>query len=297
MISTNIKNTDHLFKALKIDKNFLKASQKKFLKKNGYLLFKPTKSLKSKIKQLNTISQKLIDREKDKGGWEGKERHYKKGKNFENGANRLGNLINKNKNFSDLILLPEILCSAKEVIQDDIKVGGVDLRSPLKGKGFQRLHIDWLPRKKKSQKFVGVVCFVFLDQANKYNGPLRVVPGSHKETGWPDEKINVYKIHKKEKKIFAKAGSICVMNLNLWHGGSNNISGKPRKAILIDIRRRDQPQLLNFKKYISNKNKKLLSENHKYLLSIRKIDKNQKNDSFGPGDAYRKDLKKRSKND
>ena len=28
------------------------------------------------------------------------------------------------------------------------------------------------------------------------------------------------------------------MNLNLWHGGSNNISGKPRKAILIDIRRR-----------------------------------------------------------
>ena len=136
-----------------------------------------------------------------------------------------------------------------------------------------------------------------MDQANKYNGLLRVVPGSHKETGWPDEKINVYKIHKKEKKIFAKAGSICVMNLNLWHGGSNNISGKPRKAILIDIRRRDQPQLLNFKKYISNKNKKLLSENHKYLLSIRKIDKNQKNDSFGPGDAYRKDLKKRSKND
>ena len=66
----------------------------------------------------------MIDREKDKGGWEGKERHYKKGKNFENGANRLGNLINKNKNFSDLILLPEILCSAKEVIQDDIKVGG-----------------------------------------------------------------------------------------------------------------------------------------------------------------------------
>ena len=39
MISTNIKNTDHLFKALKINKNFLKASQKKFLEKNGYLLF------------------------------------------------------------------------------------------------------------------------------------------------------------------------------------------------------------------------------------------------------------------
>lgn len=296
MLSSSIKNTDHLFKVLKIRKNFLKINQKKFLEKNGYLLFQPSKHLRGKIKKLRIISQKLIDKEKDKGGWEGKEKHYKKGKNFEKGANRLGNLINKNKIFRDLILLPEILSSASEVIQDDIKVGGVDLRSPLKGKGFQRLHIDWLPRRKKNDRFIGVVCFIFLDDTNKKNGPLRVVPGSHKQIGWPDENVNVYKFHKKERKIFAKAGSICVMNLNLWHGGSNNLSGKPRKAILIDIRRRDQPQLLNFKKYISVKNKKLLSEKHKYLLSIRNIDKNQKNDSFGPGDAYRKDLKKRNKN-
>ncbi len=296
MLSSSIKNTDHLFKVLKIRKNFLKINQKKFLEKNGYLLFQPSKHLRGKIKKLRIISQKLIDKEKDKGGWEGKEKHYKKGKNFEKGANRLGNLINKNRIFRDLILLPEILSSASEVIQDDIKVGGVDLRSPLKGKGFQRLHIDWLPRRKKSDRFIGVVCFIFLDDTNKKNGPLRVVPGSHKQIGWPDENVNVYKFHKKERKIFAKAGSICVMNLNLWHGGSNNLSGKPRKAILIDIRRRDQPQLLNFKKYISVKNKKLLSEKHKYLLSIRNIDKNQKNDSFGPGDAYRKDLKKRNKN-
>ena len=296
MLSSSIKNTDHLFKVLKIRKNFLKINQKKFLEKNGYLLFQPSKHLRGKIKKLRIISQKLIDKEKDKGGWEGKEKHYKKGKNFEKGANRLGNLINKNKIFRDLILLPEILSSASEVIQDDIKVGGVDLRSPLKGKGFQRLNIDWLQKKKKNDRFIGVVCFIFLDDTNKKNGPLRVVPGSHKQIGWPDENVNVYKFHKKERKIFAKAGSICVMNLNLWHGGSNNLSGKPRKAILIDIRRRDQPQLLNFKKYISVKNKKLLSEKHKYLLSIRNIDKNQKNDSFGPGDAYRKDLKKRNKN-
>ena len=39
-------------------------------------------------------------------------------------------------------------------VEVDIKVGGVDLRSPLKGKGFLRLHIGWLPRRKISQKFV-----------------------------------------------------------------------------------------------------------------------------------------------
>ena len=83
-----------------------------------------------------------------------------------------------------------------------------------------------------------------------------------------------------------------MMNLNLWHGGSNNISGKPRKTILIDIRRRDQPQLLNFKKYLNKTKKKQLTEKEKYLLSVRKIDNEQKNDSFGPGDAYRKKFRK-----
>ena len=267
----NIKDTDHLFKTLKIQKNYLTNNQKLSLQKKGYVIFPPSKLLKKKIRRLNKVTKSLIKKEKDKGGWEGKEKHYKKGKKFEDGANRLGNLINKDKVFSDLILLPEILASAHEVIQGDIKVGGVDLRNPLKGKGFQRLHIDWLPRKKKIDKYIGVVCFIFLDDANKKNGPLRIVPGSHKIMGWPDDKIDILKKHSKEVKIFAKAGSICVMNLNLWHGGSNNISGKPRKAILIDIRRRDQPQLLNFKKYLNKNKKKIFRKSTSIFCQLEKL--------------------------
>ena len=51
-------------------------------------------------------------------------------------------------------------------------------------------------------------------------------------------------------------GTIVVMNQNLWHSGTKSISGKPRKAIYIDIRRRDLPQLLNFKKYLKKETKK-----------------------------------------
>ena len=43
-----------------------------------------------------------------------------------------GNLINKNKIFIELLTLPEILASAREVIKDDIKIGVSDLRNPLK---------------------------------------------------------------------------------------------------------------------------------------------------------------------
>jgi hypothetical protein len=290
MKNQNIENTQELFKNLKITKDCLSKKQKNFLDKKGYIIFKPSNFIKQKIKKIGLAANKLIKIEKDRGGWEGKEKHYKKGKFFESGANRLGNLINKDKIFQDIILIPEMLSAAYSVIKKDFKIGGVDLRNPLKGKGFQRLHIDWLPRKKKSEKYVGVVCFIFLDNVNKNNGPLRIVPGSHKSTGWPDKKIDVYKFNKKEIKIYAKAGTICVMNLNLWHGGSNNISGNSRKAILIDIRRRDQAQLLNFKKYLNKSLKKKLPESHKYLLSIRNKDMNQKINSFGPGDTYRKTI-------
>ena len=87
------------------------------------------------------------------------------------------------------------------------------------------------------------------------------------------------------------AGTIIVANLNLWHGGGNNITGKPRKMIMINIKRRDQLQLLNYKKFLTNKTKKGLNEVEKYLLAVRKIDKTQKSDSIGVGKYYFKEFR------
>ena len=183
---------------------------------------------------LNKVTSSLIKKEKDRGGWEGKEKHYRKGKKFEDGANRLGNLINKDQVFSDLILLPEILASAHEVIKGDIKIGGVDLRNPLKGKGFQRLHIDWLPRRKKIDNYIGVVCFIFLDNANKKNGPLRVIPGSHKE-----KYIDIPKLIQKSGTdqiknavpMTCNAGDVFMMNRQILHGSFANTSKERRVTI------------------------------------------------------------------
>ena len=78
-----------------------------------------------------------------------------------------------------MVTIPEILNAAYEVIKSDIKVAGLNLRNPLKNSGNQRIHMDWKPRKKR-ERFAGVVCFVFLDDANYSNGALRIIPGSHK---------------------------------------------------------------------------------------------------------------------
>ena len=151
--NSNIKNTKHLFEKLNISKNTLSSKQKKDLLNKGFIIIPPTIYMKKNIKILNLMTKKLIKKEGKKGGWEGKEKYYKKGKLFEKGTNRLGNLINKHKVFQNLITIPEILAASYEVVKSDIKIAGVNLRNPLKNNGKQRIHMDWKPRKKKSQKY------------------------------------------------------------------------------------------------------------------------------------------------
>ena len=131
---------------------------------------------------LNEVTEYLIKKEGIKGGWEGKELNEKYGKGlpFESGANRLGNLIEKHPIFKNLILIPEILAIAHEVIKSDIKVGGLNFRNPLREHGRQAYHIDWLPREKDSQPFFGVVCGILLDDSTINNGATRFIPGTHK---------------------------------------------------------------------------------------------------------------------
>ncbi len=286
----NILNTKSLFQNLKIEKNTLSTKQKKDLNNNGFIILKSTSYMKKNVRLLRSVTKKLIKKEGVKGGWEGKEQYYKKGKSFEKGTNRLGNLINKHSAFRDLITIPEILQCAYQVTKSDIKIAGLNLRNPLKNSGKQRIHMDWKPRKKKTDKFAGIVCFVFLDDANKTNGALRLIPGSHKKLGWPEQHIDVMKKQKNEILVSVKAGTIVVANLNLWHGGSENKSGKDRKMIMINIKNRKYQQLINYKKYLNKKVKNRLSESHKYLLAVRKEDLTQRANSLGVGKYYKDDF-------
>ena len=136
----------------KILQNNLSSKQKKQLINEGYIILKSVPYMKKNVKLMQKVTKKLIIKEGVKGGWEGKENYYKKGKHFEKGTNRLGNLINKHSVFRGLITIPEILNAAHEVTKSDIKIAGLNLRNPLKNSGKQRIHMDWKPRKKKNEK-------------------------------------------------------------------------------------------------------------------------------------------------
>ena len=292
VINKEINSTKELFRTLNIKDDVLSIEQKKFISDKGYLIIPPTNFIKKNLKRLNELTTNLIIKEGSRGGWEGKEKHYKEGKPFEVNCDRLGNLIEKNIIFGELILIPEILMIAYEIIKGDIKVGGLNFRNPHKNFGEQAIHVDGMPRESTRDSFSGVVCYIYLDDATIENGATRIIPNTHKKIGWPDNYINTKERQKNEIRAIAEAGSIVAFNLNTWHAGAKNINGKPRKTIFIQIKKRDQGQLLNYKKFLSQETKKKLNECQKYLLSIRDIDSTQKEDSVSISNIYKKQLGK-----
>jgi len=289
-LKKDIKNTDDLFEKLDIGSNTLSLEQIKFLSEEGYLIIPQIDFIKKNLKLLNEITNKLIVKEGNKGGWEGKEDrdNYSKGLVFEPGADRLGNLIEKHPIYKSLLLIPEVHAVAREVIKFDYKVSGYNLRSPLKGYGHQPYHIDWHPRKNISEPFHGVNCVIFLDESTLENGATRLIPKTHNKIGWPDDSIDPTITHKDEIRIVVPAGSIMVLNLNTWHAGAKNINGNPRKAIFLQIKRRDEPQLLNYKRYLKKETIDGLSEPLKYLLAVREQDPTDEAMSSGPSLEYSK---------
>ncbi len=277
-----------------IIKNFKNLSFKdtQHLDDQGYLVLKNISFLKENVDTISKISEKLISEEGDKGGWEGKEKYFKPGKKFEEGADRLGGLINKHNLFLKIINIPELILAAHHVIKDEINVCGFNLRNPKKGYGQQGIHIDGFARKDIKEPFSGVVIFIYLDDSYVENGAIRVIPASHKKLGWPDDYVDIHEKHPDEVRVEVNKGDVVIANLNLWHAGAININGKQRKTIMLNIKNRSYGQLLNYKRYLNQDFIDTLTDEEKYLLAVRKNDfDNEATNDGSANEARRRYLK------
>ena len=83
-----------------------------------------------------------------------------------------------------------------------------------------------------------ITCLLFLDDVTMENGPLEVIPGSHKGplyshwhngvfTGSVDETI-IDNYRDNIVSCTGKAGSVCLMHASLLHGSTPNLSDLPR---------------------------------------------------------------------
>jgi hypothetical protein len=269
------------------DFGVLTSEQTLAIEENGLVMLPPRPEIEQQLPALREAVDTLLAQEGPRAGWEGKEQHFAPGKPFEPGANRLGNLVDKIPFAAELIALPALLEAAYRALRTELKVGSVLMREPHRDCGHQPLHIDWLPRERSDEPFGGIVAMLQLDDCTLANGAMRYVPGSHTRLGWPDTQIDVHAVHPDERRAEAQAGSVIVMNLNLWHAGAANISGERRRSLFVNVRRRNLPQLLNQKRYLSAGTLARLTPVQKYLLAVRDEDPEQAEKSVGPGDHYR----------
>jgi Phytanoyl-CoA dioxygenase (PhyH) len=206
----------------------------------------------------------------------------------EPGAPRVSNIFNKTQAYDICLECPPLLAAAHYLL-GEFKVHGANLRDPLRGQGHQELHVD-VPKKFADDWWV-VNALILFDDMTLTNGPTRVVPGSHRwppinvpavnRADWeptpltPDEQAlvpdDLEAAHPNEILVTAPAGSVVVTNSALWHSGTRNDDGARRRVLHLSYTRRDLPQQLTQRDYLTPALYERMSPVHRFLLDIEPL--------------------------
>ena len=139
--------------------------------------------------------------------------------------------------YADVMRNADTVDYCTDLIGPDLRFHHGKVNSKLPGTMTQvKWHQDFLFQPMTHHDMI--TCLLFLDEVTTENGPLEVIPGSHKGplyshwqdgtfTGAVDEQI-VEPMKHKIVKCTGSAGSVCLMHVNLLHGSAPNLSDKPR---------------------------------------------------------------------
>jgi ectoine hydroxylase-related dioxygenase (phytanoyl-CoA dioxygenase family) len=181
----------------------------------------------------------------------------------EPGARRLANLAAKGEIFQRAFADPRILELIAHILGPRFKLASVNARSAAPdGQGMQPLHVDMgaLP---DAQGYTVANVVWMLDDFTPENGAMRAVPGSHKSGQRPPAES-----HPGEILVTGKAGTVCVMNAHLWHGGTTNHTSAPRRALHSFYCRWDLPQQQYQKRLIPSDVQAVFSPAIRGLLAL-----------------------------
>ncbi len=188
----------------------------------------------------------------------------------EAGADRLADLTNKGPMFRPCFTDPRVLACIAHVL-GDFKLSSLNFRAALPGHGHQSLHADWGGPVPPSGYQVCNSIWL-LDDFTADNGATRVVPGSHR--AGPNNRPAREALsdpaapHPDEVRLIAPVGTVVVFNSHLWHGGTRNDSGRPRRALHSYFTRRGNGQQLDQKKYLRPETLAHLSPADRFILDI-----------------------------
>ncbi len=202
----------------------------------------------------------------------------------EEGALRISDAFNKSAAFDDTFRCPPVLAVAARLL-GDIKIHGANLREPDVGHGNQRLHAD-TPTEAGGRWRVVNSLHLF-DDMTAENGATRVVPGSHlwgpisplpaniDPSSGPFLDVNPEVVPEdlsepdpREKIVEAPAGSVVIINAHLWHAGTTRKSTARRRMMHLSLCRRDVPQQLVQRDYVTPGLLSRLAAYDRWLLDV-----------------------------
>lgn len=184
-------------------------------------------------------------------------------------SQRLANVVNKGEVFLRVISTPEVLECMAHVLGRKFKLSSLNVRSADPHSDWvQPLHIDGGGLPDERGDYVCNSIWI-LDDFTVENGATRLIPGSHRWNQKPaDVLADLTAPHPQEILMTGTAGTVVVMNSHLWHGGTANRTGRPRRAMHAYYTRSDKPQQLYQKKYLDPDLQARISPQLRKLLAL-----------------------------
>ena len=273
--------TKEALRRLGVSDSDLTEAQRDALDKDGFFIVEGVYSV-SECAEMAAEFDRLRDIEGDRGGHE---------VHVEPGAPRISDIFNKTVAYDRCLAFRPML-AASHYMLGEFKLHGANLREPSKGRGHQDIHAD-VPKKFADDWWLSNGLYLF-DDMTADNGPTRVIPGSHlwpsvnipdvNRADWeppeltPDEQALIPKDlaaqHTQEVRVEAPAGSVIIINSALWHSGTVNESGERRRVLHLSYTRRDLPQQLYQRDYLTKDLYQRLGPEQRYLFDIEPLPDN-----------------------
>ncbi|MEV6282093.1 phytanoyl-CoA dioxygenase family protein [Kribbella sp. NPDC051770] len=186
----------------------------------------------------------------------------------EQGTDRLADLINKDPMFEVCFSHPRVLAAIRYVLGPSFRLSSLNSRAALPGQGHQSLHADF-DHPVDPGEYEVCNSIWLLDDFTPDNGATRVVPGSHRRGTMPaDEMPDPAATHPDQIQLTGKAGTVVIFNSHLWHGGTQNHTTRPRRAMHSYFALRHLPQQLNQQEYLRADTYQRLTPAQRYLLDV-----------------------------
>ena len=208
-------------------------SESRDLRERGYVILEDFIA-PDRLERLRAAIERTYTIEGDRAGYEFRSEEH---------VRRLANLVAKGEEFEDIVADAAVLERVAYVIGDDFKLSSLNARSANPYENCrQPLHVDAGAIPDERGYWVCNTIWL-LDDFTPENGATRCVPGSHEWRTNPVQALeDPLATHPQEVLITAPAGTVVVMNAHMWHGGTENRTGSPRRALHAFYCRADKPQ-------------------------------------------------------